>query len=334
MKIFIATGIFPPDIGGPAQYAKNLQDEFRTLGHSVSVKSFELEKKLPTGFRHALYLARVALPIARADVVFALDTFSAALPALLAAKLFRKKLIVRTGGDFLWESYVERTGDLVLFKNFYTTSIGKLSLKEKLVFSLTGWVLKNASVVIFSTSWQKDIFSKAYRLDPSKMCVVENYYGQKEASFLPAEKNFIAGTRPLKWKNDARLAEAFSQVLIPGESVVYDNATRPFEAFMEKLARAYAIILVSLGDISPNLILDAIRHNKPFIVTRETGLYERIKECALFVDPENVENIAEKIRWLSDPKNYEEQKKKVEAFTFTHTWADIAREFLIIAGKV
>ena len=76
------------------------------------------------------------------------------------------------------------------------------------------------------------------------------------------------------------------------------------------MADCYAFILVSLGDISPNMIMDAIRFNRPFIVTRETGIYERIKDIAIFVDPENTEDIAEKIIWLSEPENYEKQKEK------------------------
>ena len=334
MRILIATGIYPPDIGGPAQYAKNLEEVFKKLGHETAVKFFRLENKLPTGIRHLFYFFKIIPSVRRADVIFAFDTFSTALPALLAARLFGKKFIVRTGGDFLWEFYVERTGDLVLFKNFYDTSLGKLSLKEKRIFSLTRWVLRNSSAVIFSTAWQRDIFAKAYGLDDGKLFIVENQYGPKEESHPPAEKNFIAGTRPLKWKNDARLAQAFARVHEKNETVTYDNTTKPFGVFMEKLASAYAVILVSLGDISPNLILDAIRYDKPFIVTRETGLYERIKSCALFVDPENVDDIAEKIHWLSDPVHYKEQKKKVEAFTFKHTWEDIANDFLAVYKKL
>ncbi len=41
-------------------------------------------------------------------MVVALDTYSVAFPAVLAAMLFRKKLVLRVGGDFLWEQYLER----------------------------------------------------------------------------------------------------------------------------------------------------------------------------------------------------------------------------------
>lgn len=340
MRILIATGIYPPDIGGPAQYAKNLAEALKKAGHTVAVKFFRFENKLPTGIRHLYYFFRILPAVRRCEVVFAFDTFSCALPAILAAKIFGKKFIVRTGGDFLWESYVERTGNEILLREFYGFFLevfdsSEITQKERFIFKLTKWILQNATCVVFSTEWQKEIWGdeNVYNVSKSKIVIIENYYGQKEESFAPEHRNFLAGTRPLKWKNDARLAEAFGKVKAEDESIVYDNETKPFSHFMEVLARAYAVILVSLGDISPNLILDAIRHNKPFIVTKETGLYERIKPCAIFVDPENTDEIAEKIRWLSQPENYEAQKKKVEAFDFLHTWEQIAEEFLTVAKK-
>ncbi len=330
LHILVATGIYPPDIGGPSQYAKNLEAVWRAEGHLVAVRFFRFERRLPAGFRHVWYFFKILPAAARADIVFALDTFSAAVPAALAARLFGKPLIVRVGGDFLWEGYVERTNDLVLLRNFYESSLAKLSGKERLIFRLTRFVMRQASAIVFSTIWQKAIWQEPYRLTSGKIFVVENYYGPKEKSFPPAKKNFLAGTRPLKWKNQARLKEAFSVAMEKEDKLEYDNTTTPFDAFMDKLARSYAVILPSLGDVSPNLILDAIRHDKPFILTRETGLYERVKSCALFVDPESVTDIAEKILRLSLPEHYAEQKKKIEAFTFKHSWQEIAAELLAI----
>ena len=330
MKIVITTGIYPPEIGGPAQYAKNLKAEFEALGHEVKVLTYRLEKKLPTGLRHFWFFLRCLLVFPRSDLVIALDTFSVALPAVAVARLFGKKIIIRAGGDFLWEWYVERTGDLVLLKDFYQTRMGKLNAKEKLVFKLSRWTIHNASQLIFSTDWQRKIWLPVYVFDEAKTTIVENYYGQKEPSFSPMEKNYIAGARPLKWKNAQRLAAAFEKTKIKNAAIVYDNTTKPFDKFMEKVAHCYAVILASLGDVSPNLILDAIRHNKPFILTRETGLYERLKDIGLFVDPENTDDIAEKISYLTDEKNYEQCRQKIENFNWTHTWRDIADEFLAV----
>src|SRR3989338_5444786 len=162
MKILIATGIYPPDIGGPAQYAHSVEEAWKKEGHSVEVLSFRLERKLPTGIRHIYYFFRVLFSLGGVDFVFSPDTFSAALPALLAAKLSGKKLIVRTGGDFLWEQYVERTGDLVLLRDFYKTRVSKFTRKERIVFFLLRLLFRHAHAIIFSTAWQRDIFEKPY----------------------------------------------------------------------------------------------------------------------------------------------------------------------------
>ena len=68
-----------------------------------------------------------------ADLILVLDTWSAAVPTMAACAIMRKRYVIRTGGDFLWESYVERTGDMVLFRDFYGTRMDKMSGKERLV---------------------------------------------------------------------------------------------------------------------------------------------------------------------------------------------------------
>ena len=104
MKIVIATGVFPPDIGGPAKYAEHLYEEFLKQGHGVSVLAFGNARRLPSGIRHLAYFFKLARLAKGADLVLALDTFSVGFPAFLAAKLFGVKVMVRVGGDFLWES--------------------------------------------------------------------------------------------------------------------------------------------------------------------------------------------------------------------------------------
>lgn len=330
MKILIGTPLYPPDIGGPAQYAKKLESVWCQQGHEVTIAYFGKFLRWPTGLRHLIYFFSLWPKIARADFILALDTFSVGLPAVLAARLLRKKIIIRTGGDFLYEWYVERTGNLALLRNFYRTSLDKLNLRERIIFYLSRLSVRHCHKLVFSTNWQKNIWQEPYRLMDKYCSVIENYYGQKELSFPPIEKNFLAGTRPLLWKNSGRLAEAFRRAQIKNGSLIYDETTTPFNRFMNKLAHCYVVILVSLGDISPNIILDAIRYNKPFILTRETGLYDRLKEVGVFVDPENIEEITEKLIWLADDNNYLAAKRKVESFTFTHTWEQIADEFLQI----
>lgn len=339
MKILISTGIYPPDIGGPAQYARNLYETWKGQGHEVKVAAYRWERAFPTFFRHFLFFLKIFRKGWNSDLIIVLDTWSAAVPTMYACKLMRKKYIIRTGGDFLWETYVERTGDMVLFKNFYNTTLGKLSKKEKLIYRLGGEALRNASLVIYSTQWQKGIFEKAYKLDPSKSRIIENFCGEREDQIPPENRIFVAGTRDLKWKNIDALKSAFkkAQAEVKNRSfsdIEFDTTKAIYDNFQERMKRSYAVILTSLGDISPNMIFDAIRIGTPFILTKETGIAERVKDCAIFVDPMNEKDIIEKIVWMSDPSNRALQAEKIKKFTWIHTWEDICGEFILLYGKL
>ncbi len=334
MKILICTGIYPPHVGGPAQYAKEIEDEFRRQGHSVKVLTYGLERKLPPLVRHKLFFFRTLFSLWNVDLVIALDTFSVGWPAVSASRLLGKKIIIRTGGDFLWESFVERTGEMVLFSKFYELCTGKFNLKERLIFFITKKTLKKASAIIFSTEWQRDIFTKAYSLNSEKNFIVENFYGPKIESYAPSKKIFVGGARQLKWKNIQTLRDAFSVAQKSDQELVLDIDNAVYGEFLDKIKNSYAVILVSIGDISPNIILDALRCNKPFILSKENGLYEKLKDVALFVDSQNVEDIAEKILYLSTKDGYDTQLKKIKEFNFVHTWQEITGEFLDVYNKI
>jgi glycosyltransferase involved in cell wall biosynthesis len=329
--ILISTGIYPPKIGGPAQYAKNLKEAFEKINYTVAVKTFSFEDNLPSGLRHLFFLVKIVSEVLKSDVVFILDTFSAGLPTVFACKLLGRKSVIRTGGDFLWEQYVERTGRKVLLSNFYQTEIGNFSFKDRVVFRLIKWTLRNTSRVIFSTEWQRDIFIGAYGLKKEKTFIVENYYGPKEESFEPDSQLFIASSRELVLKNTGLLKNIFNKIKKQHGEVNLFTDKLPFPDFVQKIKNSYAVIQISLGDISPNLILDAIRFNKPFICTKEIGILERIKDVGIFVDPLNEKEIEEAVLRMLNKDEYEKAVEKVRNFSFLHTWDDIASEFLEVA---
>ncbi|MCX6719203.1 MAG: glycosyltransferase family 4 protein [Candidatus Taylorbacteria bacterium] len=349
MKILIASGIYPPDIGGPAQYARNLYETWKNPssakasagegGHEVKVAAYRWERAFPPIVRHILYFLKVIRKGWNADLILILDTWSAAVPAMVACALMHKKYIVRTGGDFLWESYTERTGNLILFRNFYEDKSIIYTFKEKLFFKWGGRSLRKAAAVIFSTDWQRKIFEKAYDLDSKKNFIVENYCGARIEPVQPDNRSFVAGTRSLKWKNTELLKEAFKQAkeIIKQRGladVELDCGKAVYDSFVEKVHQSYAVILASLGDISPNMIFDAIHVGTPFILTKETGIAERVKDCAIFVNPQDKNDIAEKVAWLADPKNRAIQAGKIKQFTWVHTWEQIASEIVGVWEKV
>lgn len=108
MRLLIATGLYPPEIGGPATYAKLFEERLPQRGIEVTVVPFKLVRHLPRGIRHLAYLWKLVAAARGADVMLVQDTVSTGVPAAIAAMLTRKKLIVRVPGDYAWEQGVQQ----------------------------------------------------------------------------------------------------------------------------------------------------------------------------------------------------------------------------------
>jgi len=332
-KIIIATGIFPPQVGGPAIYAKNISEELKKLGCEPVVLKYDLEYKMPIFIRHFFYFLKVVFNIAGARFILAFDTLSVGWPATLAGKLFGKKVLIRIGGDFLWESYIQRTGDKIPLSKFYEKELS-FSKKEKIIKQITDWTLKNASALVFNTNWQKNIWKEAYELSEKRLFVVENFFKKRERSETPKEKVFLWSGREIKLKNIDALKDAFLYAQKETEGIKLEISENiPYEELLEKIKDSYAVILPSLTDIAPNFILDALSVGKPFLMTKESGLFESLKDVGVFFDPLNIEDIKEKMLFLADDKNYEDCLNKIKLFNKEHSWSQITEEFLNIANK-
>lgn len=329
IRIVIATGIFPPDLGGPAYYAEGLVKSFGPVS-SVHVLSFASERNLPSGIRHAVYFFRVCKALFNADVVLALDTFTVGVPSVFAAKLLRKKVVIRTGGDFLWEQYVERTKEKVLLSEFYTGT-RQLSLKERVIRLITGLTLRSADCVVFSTEWQRKIFMLPYRLSSVYTTVVENSCPQKVHTEKPLKKNFLWAGRDIFLKNKEFLVEAFDAAQRKRTDITLDILEGiPREKLFEYMKSCYAVLLPSLSDVSPNFLLEALSFGKPFVSTVDTGLTGQIRECGIFIDPRNKVELADAILALSDDDTYAKYKNKIDSLSLHRSYDDVARDFMVI----
>ncbi len=133
-RIVIATGIFPPDIGGPASYGKVLAEKLSKEFNVVLVtysSAFQdsTDKELPFRviriwkkhfrfFRHFLYFVRVYQASRDADVVYALNAISAGFPAFIAARMNKKKFFIKIVGDYAWEIAINKNKTFLLLDDF------------------------------------------------------------------------------------------------------------------------------------------------------------------------------------------------------------------------
>jgi glycosyltransferase involved in cell wall biosynthesis len=109
-KLLLATGIYPPDIGGPATYSKLLYEKLPAQGIAVWVLSFGSVRRYPKAIRHVLYMWKLLWLSRGVDCIYAQDTISVGLPAAIVSKITRKKLLLKIVGDYAWEQGVQRFG--------------------------------------------------------------------------------------------------------------------------------------------------------------------------------------------------------------------------------
>ncbi len=109
-RLVVATPLYPPDLGGPATYAYLLEQELPKRGIEVEMVKFADMRHLPKLIRHLAYFFKVLKALRSADAVLALDPVSVGLPSILAARIARKPLFLKVGGDYAWEQGSQRFG--------------------------------------------------------------------------------------------------------------------------------------------------------------------------------------------------------------------------------
>src|SRR3990167_1262831 len=98
-RILIATGLYPPDIGGPATYSKLLFDKLYTYDVQVEVAWFGEVRYLPKIIRHIVYFFMVIKKSKGMDAIYAQDPLGTGFPAMFAAMATRKRFFLKIVGD-------------------------------------------------------------------------------------------------------------------------------------------------------------------------------------------------------------------------------------------
>ena len=115
MKILITSGIFPPDIGGPASYVPKIATELSKRGHKVTVlclseQDFDdskfnfdvirINRKIFLPVRILLTIIKIISLSVKSDLIFANTlTFESSIGAIFSKKPIVHKIV----GDYAWE---------------------------------------------------------------------------------------------------------------------------------------------------------------------------------------------------------------------------------------
>ena len=227
MKVVFATGIFPPDIGGPATSVSMLAERWNARGHDVSVVTYSdtaddglrrpyqvirILRALPVWRRYADFLLALWRASDQPGPIFAQDAVASGLPALLVARLRGRRLILRIAGDFAWEQAQVKDGYRESLESFQKD----LRLPPRL------WLLR---------ALQRFVYRRADRvISPSRyLCGLLRGWGIHEARIrlvyngvdLPAvapehvrhPHRIVTAGRLVPWKNFDVLIKSMTRVL-------------------------------------------------------------------------------------------------------------------------
>jgi len=328
MRILITTGFSGKDVGGPAQYGPKLSEQFQKLGHEVRIQTYEFEKKLPIFISHLYFLLRCLPNVAWADRVIALDTYTIGVPSVMAARLFRRKIIIRIGGDFLWESYTNRTSEKITLTDF-NLNTPALNFKEKIIRIFTKYLTHKADVLAFNSDWQRKIWEKTYNINPNKTRVVRNFIPPSEQGEETEEKSFVWAGREMPLKNLDMLRRVAEKIKLSRPELRLDlimNVSR--QEVLNKVRKAHVVILPSISDVSPNFILEGASFGKPFIMTKETSFAEILPRGGIFINPKDENELEKAMLSMLDKNEYEKFKHALFSEYKSRSWQNVAEDFL------
>lgn len=373
MKILLATGIFEPEIGGPATLAKALASEFSKIGHAVSVVCYSDEERYDSDTSLAFSVARIKRGgkisnyarflffllknAGKYDLIYSLDWVSAGLPVWLASKILGKKYAVRVGGGYIWEKYLSEGRAPMTLGDFYDKGIYR---QYKILYRAIKLVLRGASRVVFNSVEQRKLYEKYYFLDLTKTATIFNPIpaGDFKIDVLrPRDKEIIFAGRLVKMKNVDSALRAFGKfgnaeyrMTVIGDGPEKKNLEKlvrelglekrvsflpPLsqEKLRERIKNCRYVILPSWLDVSPNQVFECLFWGVPFLLTKENYLpinsFDFVK-----IDPASVEDIAEKMKWLDNPENYEKFLDDLNKIKFENSLEDAAKKHLEIFNSI
>ncbi|MBI5140254.1 MAG: GtrA family protein [Candidatus Vogelbacteria bacterium] len=332
--VVIATGIFPPDIGGPATFVHNLGERLIEKSVKVTIVTYSdvakdalddlayqvirISRALPFGLRHFEYLVWLFLATVNHGLIYAQDITAAGVPALLVKKILRKRMIMRIGGDLLWERSAESGRTELSMNDFYKSGLHR----NKLIFMVGKKILANCEKIFVTADNLRRIYIKYYDVFPDKIEVLHNplpslkdfpVFMANDKAEHP-EKIILFAGRFVKYKNIHKLIDAFLNIyddIKPARLVLIGDGPEvkklrvkirneagsrveiinklPHKELFAHVGNASLCVSAATTEYNPNFILECLSLGKKVLLKEDNGLTVNLPSHFLFKDGKELE---------------------------------------------
>ena len=335
MKILITTGIFPPDIGGPASYIPRTATALVKLGHDVRVLTssepvhlkrddepypfviHRVNRRLPFLWRSFNYI-RYILRLARnTDIIYANGLFT---ETGIVSLSLRKPLVMKVVGDKAWERATNRGWVADDFSIFQTKNYG---IKVEILKWLRSWSVRHADKVIVPRQYLANTIT-GWGIEKDRVSIV--YNGSEPTNNvkpveipLPTQKKVVTVGRLIGLKCIDQLIHAIAMLEGTGLIIVGDG---PLRSHLESVAKTHNIsdrvyfagartreetlalmaacdlmVLNSVHEAFPHVLLEAVSLHLPVVATAVGGIPEMIEhgKTGFLVEPNNTDQLSRTI---------------------------------------
>lgn len=351
MRIAFLTGIWPPDVGGPATHGPDFSRFLVARGHAVRVVTMGdgepaerpcevdvVSRRLPFPLRYGLVAVRGARAARNADVVYASATYAAAATASLLA---RRPLVAKLVSDPAYERarrYGLFSGTLEEFQRASSRPVRLLkalrnaSLRRArtvvapsayLAGIAGGWDLRGGPIHVLTNPAPPPQEVEPDALEPGTFVFVGRLTTAKDlgtaiaaVSLVPEARLVIVGDGP----DRAELERVAAVSAGAGRIEFRGSLSR--DAALRVVAGAEAGLLSSAWENLPHSAVEALSVGVPVVATSVGGVPEVVHdgENGLLVAPGRPEELAAAIRRILEEPGLRERlaaaaKPSVEAIS-------------------
>jgi len=180
MRVLIVTGIWPPDVGGPASHAPEVAAFLQGLGHRVEVLTTAdrppapaphpvrwVSRAIPIGLRHVAGTFQIARHARAANVVYSTGMFGR---SAIGAALARRPLVVKLTGDPAFERARNRRLHRGSLEDFQRAPRGR---RVGLLLGFRNWSLRRARHIFCPSAYLREV-ALGWGIEPARVSVLPN----------------------------------------------------------------------------------------------------------------------------------------------------------------
>lgn len=268
-RILLVSGIYPPDVGGPATYVPKLARHLVDNGHQVTVlaltdnkrsnpkpNEWELKlvsRKIPLQLRIFWVAIQIAWIAKKADLIFANGLHQ---EVAISQFLIKRPAVAKVVGDPVWERYRNKKKSSISIEDFSRLN-QEVGIRMQRRF--LSWSLNKFSFVTAPSKELIDLL-KLWGISTPKLLIQNGTLCTKGAQ-NDQIYDAISISRLVPWKNLDLLVEAAAE----GNFRIAICGDGPEKDRLQELARAQAANVAFLGELTSNQVQHELGRAKSFV---------------------------------------------------------------------